>query len=98
MASEIDLEIKIADFGFAVLLDPEKGMQNRFGTLNYMAPELIKGSDYDDKVDVWSIGIITYQLLTGTFPHKGKSKRDYMQSILNDPIDYNLPVFEQLSP
>jgi serine/threonine protein kinase len=39
-----------------------------------MAPEIIKGKNYNEKVDIWSIGIITYMLLIGKNPYPGKNK------------------------
>ena len=41
------------------------GAKTREGTQFYMAPEIFEGSKYDGRVDVWSLGILTYELLTG---------------------------------
>ena len=60
-----NFDVKIADFGFASLYDPEEGMDNYLGTPCYMAPEMLQGKKYNEKVDVWSIGVIVFMLLSG---------------------------------
>lgn len=60
-------QIKIADFGLAKLLNQNKLMATACGTPGYVAPEILMGRPYTDKVDLWSLGVITYILLCG-FP------------------------------
>lgn len=55
-----ELIIKLTDFGFACFFDPNSKMDLCLGTPFYMAPELIAFEKYDERVDVWSTGIITY--------------------------------------
>lgn len=38
------------------------------GTLNYMAPEMLNGSSYNQKVDIWALGVLTYKLFYGSYP------------------------------
>lgn len=72
-----DKTIKLTDFGFAQFYDNEKGgMSDTLGSPLYMAPEIIKKVKYDFKVDVWSLGVITYILLTGRPPFSGKTKEE----------------------
>lgn len=62
--------IKIADFGFALQLTAEKlYAKGLVGTTAWMAPELIKKEDYDSKVDIWSLGILTIELCLGEPPY-----------------------------
>lgn len=58
-----NFDIKIADLGFAQQFDKEKGLDLVLGTPLYMAPELVMHQRYTEKVDVWSMGVIAYQLL-----------------------------------
>jgi serine/threonine protein kinase len=67
-------DIKISDFGFSCYFDPKLGLDTNLGSALYMAPEIIKGKNYNEKVDIWSIGIITYMLLIGKNPYPGKNK------------------------
>ena len=63
-----------------------------------MAPELIKRDKYNEKVDTWSIGIITYMLLSGRAPFSGSTKEKMQHSILNKEIDLTKQYFKNVSP
>ena len=60
-----DLNVKLTDFGFATFFDPKHKMNLSLGSPLYMAPELVMEAEYDQKVDVWSLGCIVYILLSG---------------------------------
>jgi len=63
-------EVKIADFGYAAQLSAEKKKRNTVvGTPYWMAPELIRGHDYDNKVDIWSLGIVVMEMAEGDPPY-----------------------------
>lgn len=67
MTSNIeDSEFKLADFGLACYID--KSLKSKSGSPGYMAPEILRGSPYSTKVDIFSAGIIIFILLTGTSP------------------------------
>jgi protein-serine/threonine kinase len=62
--------LKIADFGYAAELSREKLKRNTIvGTPYWMAPELIKGAKYDQRVDVWSLGIMAMEMAEGEPPY-----------------------------
>ena len=68
-------DIKVIDFGAAVFLDPGQLYQDRFGTVYYVAPEIVRGKGYNNKCDVWSMGVILFALLCGEVPFfSGKDK------------------------
>lgn len=68
--------VKLTDFGFATYFDPDKPQTLSLGSPLYMAPELCNETQYDNKVDVWATGIITFALLTGTAPFSGRNKQE----------------------
>ena len=51
-------------------------MTTPIGTIQYMGPELLGHQFYDEKVDIWAIGIVTYELLFGNLPFHGIMKKD----------------------
>lgn len=67
---DMDGRVKVADFGFCAELTKSSGKRNTVvGTPFWMAPEVIRGSDYDTKVDVWSTGILALECAEGRPPH-----------------------------
>ncbi|MEM9462327.1 MAG: protein kinase [Myxococcota bacterium] len=84
--------IKILDFGVAKLLAPDGEHGGRLtntgatlGTPAYMAPELCRGKGVDHRVDVYALGVMLYELLTGTVPFDGESFLDVALQHMNDP-------------
>lgn len=62
--------IKICDFGWAALAEKEPKMNILCGTLDYVCPEMVSGEEYTKEVDLWSVGILTYELIFGLSPFK----------------------------
>jgi len=73
-------EIKLCDFGCCVGFD-EKTRIEFCGTVEYMAPELFKKERYDEKIDIWSLGILLYEMLHGYTPYMGKTEKDTIAKI-----------------
>ncbi|XP_061322117.1 serine/threonine-protein kinase ULK1 isoform X3 [Pezoporus flaviventris] len=71
-----NIRIKIADFGFARYLQNNMMAATLCGSPMYMAPEVIMSQHYDAKADLWSIGTIVYQCLTGKAPFQASSPQD----------------------
>ena len=85
----MDMEghVKIADFGFAIQLTKEiLSRKSLVGTPAWMAPELIKKEPYDEKVDIWSLGMVAMELVEGEPPYLRMKHQQAMMSIVNrDP-------------
>lgn len=76
--------VKILDFGIAYFLDVSINLQAEvIGTINYTSPEQLRGETVDQRGDIWSLGVIFFELLTGTLPFKGQFPQ-VMASILHD--------------
>ncbi|XP_056677910.1 serine/threonine-protein kinase ULK1 isoform X4 [Monodelphis domestica] len=71
-----NIRVKIADFGFARYLQNNMMAATLCGSPMYMAPEVIMSQHYDAKADLWSIGTIIYQCLTGKAPFQASSPQD----------------------
>lgn len=81
-----DVSIKIIDFGTSTYIKGKK-LTKELGTIYYIAPEVLKG-EYDEKCDIWSIGVICFFLLSGHPPFKGKTEEEIKQKILNYEVDF----------
>lgn len=79
--------IKLTDFGFARYFDKDIMIQTICGSPLYMAPEIIKNKKYDYKSDLWSIGIIFYEMLMGNPPYRAKNIYQLIRKIENDDIE-----------
>uniref|UniRef100_A0A8C2F1D5 non-specific serine/threonine protein kinase n=1 Tax=Cyprinus carpio TaxID=7962 RepID=A0A8C2F1D5_CYPCA len=71
--------IKLADFGFARYLQGNTMAATLCGSPMYMAPEVIMSQNYDAKADLWSVGTIIYQCLTGKAPFQANSPQELRQ-------------------
>lgn len=69
-----DYVIKIGDMGFAKEMASKQDLSKTWlGTPLNMAPEMLRGKEYSANVDIWSFGVITYQVLVGSHPFNGRS-------------------------
>eukprot|EP01063_Lacrimia_lanifica_P034555 TRINITY_DN6415_c0_g1_i1.p1 TRINITY_DN6415_c0_g1~~TRINITY_DN6415_c0_g1_i1.p1 ORF type:complete len:790 (+),score=192.78 TRINITY_DN6415_c0_g1_i1:108-2477(+) len=78
-------QVKLADFGMGADIASKKYRETVVGTPYWMAPEVIKGSPYDDRADVWSIGIVCIEMVDGEPPLIHMSKMSAMMTILSLP-------------
>ncbi|KAL8140650.1 LOW QUALITY PROTEIN: hypothetical protein V2J09_006671 [Rumex salicifolius] len=74
--------LKIADFGFARSLQPRGLAETMCGSPLYMAPEIMQLQKYDAKADLWSVGAILFQLVTGATPFTGSNPIQLLQNII----------------
>ena len=82
---------KITDFGLAKTLTPVDPHLTKsgttLGTLSYLSPEQTSGLDTDHRADIFSFGIVLYELFSGQLPFSGKFELSVLYSILNeDPV------------
>lgn len=101
--------IKIVDFGIAQLRKPDEEAKSStprrrltktgmiFGTPEYMAPEQAAGRKADLRVDVYAVGLILFEMLTGTVPFTGDSFMAVLAAHLNDPVPSMLQFRPDLS-
>ena len=94
--TETDAEIKLIDFGLSRKYDIKEKMHTILGTPYYVAPEVLKG-DYDEKCDVWSIGALTYIMLSGEPPFSGNSNNEIFSKIMNEDISFNKDKWKNVS-
>jgi len=82
-------ELKIADFGWSVHA-PSSRRRTLCGTLDYLPPEMIESKDHDYQVDVWTLGVLAYELLVGTPPFEAEGNTATYRRIVR--IDLHFPA------
>ncbi|KAF8394281.1 hypothetical protein HHK36_020487 [Tetracentron sinense] len=90
--------LKLADFGSADLFHDGRSMNGIVGTPYYVAPEVISGRDYGEKVDVWSAGVILYTMLAGIPPFYGESATEIFEAVLRANLRFPTRIFHSVSP
>lgn len=85
-------QVKIMDFGLAKLIDETNSPfdDSTVGTASYMSPEQAQGEDVDQRTDLWSYGVLMYEMLSGEMPFRGEYEQALIYSIINEdpePID-----------
>ncbi|MDT7808523.1 MAG: eukaryotic-like serine/threonine-protein kinase [Acidobacteriota bacterium] len=100
--------VKVLDFGLAKLTEQTDGAKSEaatraivntdpgivLGTVNYMSPEQARGRETDARTDIWSLGVVLYEMLTGRAPFAGESQADVLAAIIGrepPPVARNLP-------
>ncbi len=80
-------EVKLVDFGLAKLADSAIHTRTgiAIGTPGYMAPEQIKGKGVDHRADIWALGVVLYEMLSGRLPFRGSDYAEISHSVLTDP-------------
>lgn len=78
--------LKIADFGMSKLQEGSELFRSHVGTPYYMAPQVLQRIDYTRKCDIWSIGVIFYELLFGQLPWTGRNEEGLLTSIMTQPL------------
>ena len=91
-------DIRLLDFGLSKIVGPGEKCTEPYGTLSFVAPEVLKGKPYDKSVDLWSIGIIAYLLMCGFLPFDDEhSEREIARQTIQDPVPYPANVWKNLS-
>ncbi|KAJ4830797.1 hypothetical protein Tsubulata_016933 [Turnera subulata] len=86
-----DKTIKIADFGVARIEVHPEGMTPETGTYRWMAPEMIQHRPYTQKVDVYSFGIVLWELVTGNIPFDGISSMQAACEVISQGLRPTIP-------
>ncbi|XP_009427592.1 death-associated protein kinase 2 isoform X2 [Pan paniscus] len=89
--------IKLIDFGLAHEIEDGVEFKNIFGTPEFVAPEIVNYEPLGLEADMWSIGVITYILLSGASPFLGDTKQETLANITAVSYDFDEEFFSQTS-
>ena len=82
--------LKLIDFGLATYICRGEKMKGKIGTTMYMAPEILKNEPFNEKIDVWSAGIILFNMMTGCEPFASGNEKFKQYQIINKPINFDV--------
>jgi serine/threonine protein kinase len=81
--------VKIADFG---IFGSNKGTvaeRHNVGSIRFMAPEVLQGDNASDpKIDIWSLGVMMYAMITGKYPFEGETREQIKETIINKDVSF----------
>ncbi|XP_041052697.1 phosphorylase b kinase gamma catalytic chain, skeletal muscle/heart isoform-like [Carcharodon carcharias] len=98
-----DMNIKLSDFGFSLLLEPGKKLRELCGTPGYLAPEILICSmdenhpGYSREIDLWSCGVIMYTLLSGSPPFWHRKQMLMLRMIMDGNYNFDSPEWQDRS-
>ncbi|CAL8243535.1 unnamed protein product [Lota lota] len=90
-------QIKIIDFGLARKFRPREKLKVNFGTPEFLAPEVVNYDFVSFPTDMWSVGVITYMLLSGLSPFLGDNDAETMNNILHGQWEFDSEGFENVT-
>lgn len=90
-------DIKIVDFGLSKSFGPGETCKEPFGTLCYVAPEILLQRSYDKTVDLWSLGVITHLMLSGTLPFDDQDDREIAKKTIYQEVTLSHHNWESVS-
>ena len=93
-----DSDIRLMDFGLSKIVGPDQKCTEPYGTLTYCAPEIILDKPYIKTVDSWSIGVMTFLMLSGSLPFSGKNEHEIAKNVVYSKLDFTKkPVWNEIS-
>ena len=88
---------KLVDFGLAKMIGPNEKAEEPFGTLGYVAPEILEKKPYSFQCDMWSLGCIVYALLCSSLPFDHDSQKETIRMTCEDQVVFDSPQWKNYS-
>lgn len=92
-----DASLKLVDFGLSKIIGPSETSLDPFGTLSYVAPEVLLQKPYGKEVDYWSLGVITYMLLSRVLPFDDEDDKEIARQTIQEAADFSFHPWEKVS-
>jgi calcium/calmodulin-dependent protein kinase I len=97
LKSEDDWYIKLTHFRLAARCYEEMSLTKQCGTPYFTAPEVILRRPYDERADMWSVGCITFLLLSGNLPFQASSQKELFRKIVSAEFDFDVDAWANVS-
>lgn len=91
-----EMKATLIDFGLSKIRT-DKCFTSMIGSPWYMSPEVFEGK-YGNKCDVWSLGVLMYKMISGSFPFNGSSLKEIKNDIASRPLEFSDKVWLKISP
>ena len=88
---------KLVDFGLSKIIGPNESSTDSFGSLSYVAPEVLMRKPYGRAIDVWSLGVIAYMLLGRVLPFDDEDDREIARQTIQDAPDFEFKPWDKVS-
>ena len=87
--------VKLCDFGLSRIKSNKKNKKDnlRVGTPHWMAPEILKGEKYEYESDIYSFGILLWEMLTGQIPYKNKTTAEIIELVCKESHQISVPNY-----
>ncbi|XP_058888050.1 striated muscle-specific serine/threonine-protein kinase-like isoform X6 [Acipenser ruthenus] len=96
MAESSNEQIRLCDFGNTVEFTPDEAQYCKYGTPEFVAPEIVNQTPVSKATDIWPVGVITYLCLTGVSPFVGENDRTTVLNIRNYNVAFEEKMFADL--
>ena len=85
-----DNTVKIVDFGLAKMTGETQLTKtgSTIGTIAYMSPEQLKGEEVDHRTDIWSLGVVLYEMVMGERPYRGEYEHQIIYQVMHDEVEF----------
>ena len=88
---------KIVDFGLSKMLGPGQKAMEPFGTLGYVAPEILKAKPYNSSCDLWSLGCVIYAMMSACLPFNSSDDRKTKKLTIEAPLVFEEKVWKRFT-
>lgn len=93
------LEVKLVDFGFSrISINGTASMVEFVGTPYYIAPEIVNQEAYGSKCDIWSLGVLVYEIIAGEYPFQGRSRNELFKRITLGRFQFKHAIWDNVTP
>uniref|UniRef100_W5K7Y6 Striated muscle enriched protein kinase b n=1 Tax=Astyanax mexicanus TaxID=7994 RepID=W5K7Y6_ASTMX len=92
----LDIKVGFCDFGNAVKITPDEAQYCKYGTPEFVAPEIVNQTPVSKATDIWPVGVLTYLCLTGVSPFAGENDRSSVFNIRNYNVAFEESMFADL--